>query len=309
MSYSTLGIALGLAGLGSVWAGAGELFGVSPAIAEVMFAASAAWWLAVLMARLPVTRQRLRDLRADVRHPTTGPFPAYVPVVGLLLTSHYATYLAPELVQVLTLLWVAVLGAMSAQMLSFWLSGALQLSQIHPGYALPVIAGPYIAAIALNIAGYPALAIGAIGVGTFCWATIGTLIIVRLVASAPLPSPMLPTLAVLVTPPITAGLAWFAVRDGEIDVVQLLLSGITFLMVLTQVFMIPRYASASFSLAFWAFTFPAAALAGYLLRWAAVVPGTTTTLVAGIAVALATLAVLTVAIMSVDSARRARRRR
>ncbi|WP_152514401.1 TDT family transporter [Nocardiopsis valliformis] len=174
LTYSTLALALRLAGAGAAWSAAGARFGVAPAIGEVLIAASGAWWLAVVVARAPTTPSRFRYLLADMRHPTTGPFPAYVPIVALLLTMHYAHHLPAVAARALCVLWVAMLALCAAQMLAFWLSGALRLEQLHPGYALPVIAGPYIAAISLMTVGDRSAAIAAAGFGTFCWFVLGS---------------------------------------------------------------------------------------------------------------------------------------
>ncbi|MER6936368.1 hypothetical protein ABTX24_11495 [Nocardioides sp. NPDC127514] len=292
LPYSTLGIALGLAGTGSAWSLAVVEFGVPSWISEVLFAISAAWWLTVVVARLPFTRARLRHLINDIQHPITGPFPAYVPVVALLLTGHYATYLPSAAGTVLCIIWVVILTGMCAQMLAFWLSGALHLEQIHPGYALPVIAGPFIAAMTLTGVGYPTAGIAAATVGGFYWLTLGTVIFLRLIHGAPLPASLTPTLAVLVTPPATAGLAWFALQAGRTDTVQNGLAGVVVLFLCTQVFMLPNYLSGPFHLGYWAFSFPAAALASYSLRWAVAHPSVFTETVAVIALCATTALLL-----------------
>jgi tellurite resistance protein len=251
---------------------------------------------------VPLTRDRLRYFRDDVRHPMTGPFPAYVPIVALLLTMHYALYLPAIATQVLCVVWVSVLVLMSAQMLAFWFSGSLRLEQVHPGYALPVIAGPYIAAVALIVAGLRPAAVAAVGLGTFFWLTLGAVIFVRLIAAPPVPRIASPTMSVIVTLPVTAGLAWFAVSGSEVDAVQYALVGVVVLLLVTQVFLVPTYVRTPFSLGFWAFSFPAAALASYAIRWASAVPGTAAAVVAVLALGAASLLIAGLAAASIARA-------
>lgn len=306
LPYSTLGIALGMAGTGSAWKLASILYGAPAAVAEVLFAISAAWWLVVVTARLPLTRNRVRQFLTDIQHPITGPFPAYVPVVALLLTGHYALYLPATLAGALCTFWVVVLTAMCAHMLSFWLSGALSLDYIHPGYALPVIAGPFIASMTLSTVGYSSAAIAAAAVGGFYWITLGTVIFLRLIHGAPLPASLAPTLSVLATPPATAGLAWFAIQDGETDAAQVALAGIVALFLCTQMFMIPRYLTGAFHLGYWAYMFPAAAISSYSLRWAGAQPGVLTTTIALITLVVASVLLLALSTATILMAKRSR---
>lgn len=298
LPYSTLGIALGVAGAGSAWTLAIRVFGAPAVVSEVLFAISAAWWLTVVVARLPFSTHRIRQALDDMRHPITGPFPAYVPVVGLLLTGHYAQYLPAPVGTVLCIFWVAVLAVMCAQMLAFWMSGALRIADIHPGYALPVIAGPFIAAMALASIGYVSAGIAAAAVGGFYWLTLGTVIFLRLLHGPTLAHTLTPTLAVLVTPPVTAGLALFSLQEGRSGALQIGLAGVVILFLCTQLFMLPKYLSGSFNMGYWTFTFPAAALASYSLRWANAEPGTVIEIVALLALGAVSALLLGLALMT-----------
>lgn len=297
LAYSTMSIPLGLAGSGAAWTAAAHRFGLTPAVGETLFVGAALGWLLVVIARAPVTRRRWRELRAEFRDPFAGPFPAYVPIVALLLTTHYAPHVSPEIGQVSAVVWVVMLTLMCGNLIAFWLGGTLRLHHLHPGYSLPVIAGPYIASATLTTVGLSDAGLAAMGAGTFFWLVIGTIIVGRLIIAQPLQTPMSPTLSVIVTPPITGGLAWFAHTGGRIDILQHGLLGVIVLLVAAQLFLVPTFARAPYGIAWWALSFPAGALAGYSIRWDSAdrTPASTTVAVAALVAASVVLLALSAA--------------
>jgi tellurite resistance protein len=115
--------------------------------------------------------------------------------------------------------------------------------------------------------GLPALGYCAFAVGMFFWLVIGTLILTRVAVHRELPAPLVPTLAIFVAPPAVGGSAWFAVAGVHADLVSMSLAGITVILVLMQIGLLPRYLHLPFSLGFWSFTFPYAAVARFAVEW------------------------------------------
>lgn len=277
-----MSIPLGFASTGMGWSAAAQHYNFPIIVSQVLIGLSIIGWLAILIARLPVTTTRYREFRHAFQDPISGPFPAYVPIVGLILTSYFIPVLPEWTAQASCLFWSLMLTLMCGYIVSIWISGSLDLHHIHPGYSLPVIAGPFIASSCLTATGFHTLGVAAAGAGVFFWLVIGTIIFTRLIVAAPLHPAMSPTLSVIVTPPVTAGSAWFLIRDGRIDTVQLFLLGIIALLVTTQIFLAPRYLRIPFSRAHWAIQFPIAALTGYSIKWD-VATNTTTSLVFSLA--------------------------
>jgi tellurite resistance protein len=162
--------------------------------------------------------------------------------------------------------FVAALGLLVGQLLAHWLMGNLPVQTFHPGYFLPTVAGPFIASIGLGLSGWREAALAAFGVGVVFWLVVGTLIFGRLFTGARLPDPLLPLLSVLVSPPATAGIAWF-VLSGRMDAIGYALLGNLLLMLLVQVLFFAEYRRLRFTTTFWAFTFPVGASVNVLVRW------------------------------------------
>ena len=104
----------------------------------------------------------------DLRHPLFGPLTTYIPVIAVLLVAHYAPSLG-EAAQWLTYAAVAALAINAAALVAHWLSAPLDQDAMHPGYFLPVVAGPFIASIGMAGVGDRAAAIAVFGIGIHFW--------------------------------------------------------------------------------------------------------------------------------------------
>ena len=261
-------IPLGLAGLGGTWAAASEHLGTSTVPASLAYgAASVVWAVFTVIYVVRTLGSADTGFRAELRHPLAGPLTAYIPVTAILLIARYEPDLgatAPWLMGIA----VAALAVNIAQLLAHWLVAPLDHTALHPGYFLPITAGPFIAAIGLVSMGIQEAAVATFGVGVFFWLVIGAVITGRLMLGSPLPGPFFPVLAVLLSPPGTASVAWFAIQDGQLDTVQLALGGITTVMLLVQLVLLPEYLRVPFSLQHWVFTFPLAVIGNAGVRWA-----------------------------------------
>ena len=80
----------------------------------------------------------------------------------------------------------------------------------------------------------------------------------------------MPTMAILLAPPVVAGNAWFAINGHQADGVALGLAGYAVLMATTQLGLIPAYRTVPFGAGWWSFSFPYAAAAGNAIIWLAV---------------------------------------
>jgi tellurite resistance protein len=259
-------IPLGIAGLGGVWQALKTTLAAPAWPAEALFGVSTGIWIALTAAYVARGIRCPGNFTADRKHPIYGPFAAYIPIIGILIFSHYEQYLRSP-ARGVVVVCVAALAAVAAQLLAHWLLGNIPAGAVHPGYFLPAVAGAFIASIGLSLSGWQHAAQSAFGIGAFFWLTIGTMIFGRLFTGAPLPDALKPTLSVLVSPPATAGIAWFLIAGGRLDAVEYVLLGILFLMLFIQVLFLTEYRKLSFTPNFWTFTFPVAASANLTIRW------------------------------------------
>lgn len=268
------GIPLGLAGLGGVWSAGRAGLGVPVWPEELLFGASSAIWLALTAAYLMRGWRRKGAFQSDLKHPGSGPFASLIPLVGILLAAHYNEHLpAPGAWALFA--FVAALAVVATQLLAHWVTGGVSMQSIHPGYFLPVVAGPFVASIGFTTVGAPEAALAAFGAGAFFWLVVGTVVTVRLMTGGPLPVSAVPALSAYLAAPATASVAWHVSHPGGAGSLQLGLAGVLVMMLLMQVLLIGVYRELPFSTLFWVFTFPVATTSNYAVRWftSSAVPG------------------------------------
>lgn len=199
MILGLFAIPLGIAGLGGVWQALRTTLAAPAWPAEAFFGVSAGIWIALTAAYLATGIHRSGRFTADRKHAIHGPFTAYIPIIGILIFSHYEEYIR-SIARGAVVACVAALLIVAAQLLAHWLRGNLPIATLHPGYFLPTVAGAFISSIGLSLSGWHHAAESAFGIGVFFWLTVGTLIFGRLFTGAPLPDTLKPSLAVLVSP-------------------------------------------------------------------------------------------------------------
>jgi tellurite resistance protein len=258
-------IALGFAGLGGVWTEAQSTVNASPLVGLCLVVAAFIVWLWLTVRYVVGLIRSPGALAADLDHETTGPSVAYLPVVAILITTHFHAQLG-SVAPWINGIFVAMLAVVCAFLLTRWVSGSFAVSSPHPGYFLPVVAGPFIASLGFSTEFEHGAAVAAFGVGVFFWAITGSVVFGRLMTGGPLAPGSLPSLGILLAPPATGGVAWFAANGGHPDSVTDVLGGVLVLMLLLQLCLIPRYRRGGFSLDFWAFSFPLASTANYSVR-------------------------------------------
>jgi tellurite resistance protein len=267
-ALSRFGIPLGLAGLGGGWSAARSYLGSPLWPEEIIFgAATIVWGILTIIYVVRGMRQK-GTFRADLKHEAVGPFASFIPLVGILLSSHYAQYLPPW-GDWLCGAFITALAIVAAQLLAQWVTGGVSMQSIHPGYLLPVVAGSFVASIGFSTIHAPEAAIATFGVGMFFWLLVGTIVTVRLMTGGELAPEAKPGLTAYLAAPATANIAWMVSHPGPMGAVQLCLTGVLTIMMLLQVILLPQYLKLSYTPGFWVFTFPVAATTNYAIRWLA----------------------------------------
>ncbi|PLW77026.1 SLAC1 anion channel family protein [Cohaesibacter celericrescens] len=143
--------------------------------------------------------------------------------------------------------------------LSTWIGHRIfESPQLNPAWFIPVV-GNIIVPITASRFGFVELGWFFFSVGLVFWMVLLTLVFNRLVFHNPLPARLLPTLMILIAPPAIGFVAYVSMT-GTLDTFARILFNIGaffFLIILMQV---PKLAKISFTLSWWAYSFPLAAL-------------------------------------------------
>lgn len=282
LTANLFAVPFGLAGLATAWSAVTQLARVSGWPGDVVWIIAALSWLVTLAAYLANVAAQ-RRWKAELSDPTFGPFISLIFIVPVLLGTRLAEEArgAGEIVfGCSTVLMVLFAGWITGD----WIIRHTDIKRWHPGYFLPAAAGGLLAGGASATLGFTTLSHVLFGLGITSFVVLASIISVRLYAEPSLPPPLLPTIAIDMAPSVVAGSAWFALNGGKVDTAQEVLAGLSVLMVLVQLRVIPMYRRAQFGPGFWAFSFPSAAAVTYGVHWLAAehVPGGT-----GLAYALA----------------------
>ena len=260
------GIALGIAGLAEAWHAAVPLLGTPQAIPDALSILDAALWLVLVGAYLA---QGPRIVLADLRDPVLSPFVSASALTAMLLAAALAKE-AFAAGRVLVIVSLAVTIGLGGWLTGQWMTGGIEPGSLHAGYLLPTAAGGLIGADVAAQVHLHALAEASFGIGIISWVLLGSTIVNRLFSRPPLPSALVPTMAIELGIPAVAGSAYFAVAGQTVSFVACVLGGYVVLMGLAQVRLIPVYRRLSFTPGAWSFTFAYAAAAAYALVWLAI---------------------------------------
>ncbi|MGN8050202.1 transporter [Curtobacterium sp. 22159] len=263
---NTLAVPFGLAGFAETWSTAAPALRLHPAVPQVFWAVAAVafvWMLVAHALRGVRAHERLVD---QLRHPAQGPVAALVPAAGMLLGLDLHRFV-PVAGTLLVAVGVTVAAFFAAWLLSTWFEGRLALESVHGGYLLPTVAAAFVASATTHEVGLAWLSWPAFGVGVFFWVVMTGLLLIRLSFRPALPGPLVPSMAILVAPPSVAGFALFLLTDHRVTLFAQAIAGLGALLFLVQLALLPRYVRLRFTLGFWSFVFPAAAVASVAIEW------------------------------------------
>jgi tellurite resistance protein len=290
----------GIAGLVEAWAAARAVLGLPQAVPDTFLAIAALLWLWLVVGYLA---QGLPRILTDLRDPVLSPFTSLV-VITPMIPGAALTQANLTAGRVVVIVFAAATIALGGFLTGQWVVGDLDQGTAHPGYFLPTVAGGLVASYAAAEVQLHSLAEALFGIGVLCWLLLGSLILNRLFFTQMLPPPLVPTLAIELAPPAVAGVAWFAMNGGTIDLPARVLGGYAVLMALVQLRFLPVYRRLHFSPGFWAFTFSYTAAAGDALCWIrfTALPGRT-----ALSIAVLVLATGLVGVIAIRTARLALR--
>ena len=268
LPVNLFGSVMGIAGLALAWRGAAPLFGASPAIANgigilslLVFAVLAlgygAKWL-----RFP------HAVQAEFSHPVAGNFFGTIAIAILLLSAVLGAW-SPALQTLVWTLGSLITLALALVVVSRVMQGNMAGANVVPAWLIPGVASLDIAVTggAMPQAWAHELNLLALGIGSAVAIVFYVMIFSRLVHGEPLPAAMLPSLMVMIAPFEVGFLAYVNVTQ-HVDMFSAMLfyfGLFMFVLVSLRVFR----AGVPFGPAWWAISFPIAALVNAAIKYAA----------------------------------------
>ena len=288
MPATLFAVPVGLFPFASAWLRA-RAFGWS-------FAEPIGWALAWVAAALLVVLVLLyatkclrypKVIATDFANPVTGSLMALVPLALMLAAVLFG---APGRSEWLTLVLVALTlqGVVAMRVVTILATGELPAALVTPALYLPPTAGGFVGAMALSTLAYPGWAALLFGMGLASWALLEVRVLNRLF-EGPMPAALRPTIGVELAPPavatLAAGTIW-PTLPGEVLIVGLGVAAGPIIAVMARY---KWWHNVPFSIGFWSFSFPLAALAGAVVE--VVRRGGWPPVVGGIALAVASMVI------------------
>ena len=283
---------MGLAGLALAWAAAVPTMGPAAEWVARGIGGVAALLFLVLLVLFSRRGQLYPEaLTADLLHPVRHAFIATITVALILLATLGTALFGVSVVwESLWLIACVLQFAVTVWVLSRWWNGnnigGFQWPGITPVLIIPVV-GNVLAPLAGVPLGQQEWAAVQFGVGVFLWPVVLTLILARIGVHGLWPDRLLPTGFITVAPPAVIGLALLRFEAAPVWAQGCWGIALFFLWWAAQVLR-PMLAQ-PFSMAWWARSFPLAAVAALTLRLAPT--GQPVTFLAMPALALATLVI------------------
>lgn len=201
-----------------------------------------------------------RAIASEFTHPLAGSLMALIPLSFLLCIVYFGEPGHPGWL-LLALVALVLQGVVAIRIVSIITIAALPAFAVTPALYVPPVAGGFVGAMALNTLGYPGWAALLFGMGLASWALLEVRVLNRLFEGA-MPEGLRPTIGLELAPPTVATLAVGAIwpqLPGEVLIVGLGVAAGPIVAVLARY---KWWSRVPFSIGFWSFSFPLAALAG-----------------------------------------------
>ncbi|HYD94839.1 MAG TPA: hypothetical protein VEC01_05900 [Noviherbaspirillum sp.] len=258
-------MSVGLFGLIGAWRRA-DAFGWSEAAAVadfLLWPAALAWAVSLALYAVKCKRHWQSVVR-EHHHPVQGSLQALIPLSLLLAVMQFQRP-GQGVWLVLTLLALGLHLLIAIRVVATLATGRMPANAVTPALYLPVVGGALIGAMAMATLRYPGWGALLFGTGLSGWALLEARILSRLF-EGPMPEVLRPTIGIELAPPAIATLAASVIwpqLPADVLMVGLGVAVAPFVGVLAR---FRWWSSVPFSIGFWSFSFPLAALASAILE-------------------------------------------
>ncbi len=251
-------ITMGVIGLGLAWRTAAQVLGLTPLIGETVIGVGCVVFLFSAAAYGAKTVLHRSSVAADFDHPVISNFTAAFTIALMLMAGALMPYSMPAANAV----WL--IGAIShfllaLRQLNFWVTRNCEIQSSNPAWFMP-LAGNLLAPVSGVPLGYIEFSWCFFAFGLVFWILLFAIVLNRIIFHDQLPQKFVPTLFIMIAPPSLGFLSYFALQGGEIDAASRVLFHFALLTTLLVFSMLRLFSQLPFSLAWWAYTFPLAAM-------------------------------------------------
>lgn len=286
-------IPMGLSGLAGAWGRATVALGWPAGVSDILMVVAAFALLvvsALYAGKLLLSPGAVRDEWCDPVRANLIPGLT----ISLMLIGTWSAAFAPTIGEATWLAGAVGHLCLAVMIVRNWFVENFQITQVNPSMFVPV-AALAVAPVGGVAFGYIEMSWFFLSVAAVFWLILLPVVFNRILFHDPLPAEFVPTLFVLIAPPALVCSAYFELNDMVLDGWGRALLFVALFLSLLLAAMARTFLRVPFSLAWWAYTFPTAALASACLIYHTLNPNPFTFALAAIVLGLATLIVAAVA--------------
>ena len=233
-----------------------------PTLTLLMTAVSTLVLLLVGMTYLLKLMRYPNVVKHEFNHPVRHVFfPAIS--IGLLIMAEVYFPFSPILSEVLWVVGAVMQFLFTIHILTTWMFHEnLNVSMITPAWFIPVVGNVIVPISGIHHAPVELLWFF-LSYGLFFWVVLQTIIMYRMVFHAPIPTKLLPTFFIMISPPALSFVAYLQLTHGVVTGVDhfgLFLYYVAIFMTAMLLYRVKKFIVLQFALPWWAYSFPLAAI-------------------------------------------------
>ena len=233
-----------------------------PALTLLMTVVSTLVLLLVGMTYLLKFMRYPNAVKHEFNHPVRHAFfPAIS--IGLLIMAEVYFSFSPILSKVMWAVGASMQFLFTIHILTAWMFHEnLNVSMITPAWFIPVVGNVIVPISGIHHASVELLWFF-LSYGLFFWVVLQTIIMYRMIFHAPIPTKLLPTLFIMISPPALSFVAYLQLTHGVVTGVDhfgLFLYYVAIFITAMLLYRVKKFTMLQFSLPWWAYSFPLAAI-------------------------------------------------
>ncbi|OGT88951.1 MAG: C4-dicarboxylate ABC transporter [Gammaproteobacteria bacterium RIFOXYA12_FULL_61_12] len=258
LPVSFFSMVMGLAGLTIAWRKMQDILQVDWGLDAVLGILSGGVFLTLSLLYLIKIGQHRAAVLAELRHPVKLNFFPTISI-SLILLSVIAFQFSFALANFLWTLGVILHLLLTHYVMYSWLHHEhYEIHHINPAWFIPVVGNAMVPIVGVPL-GYGEISWFFFSIGIVFWLVLFVIIFYRVLFHNPLSDKLMPTFFILIAPPAVGFIAYEKL-NGDIDNFARVLYYSGLFLTLLLLAQAPRFLKLPFSLTWWAYSFPIAAI-------------------------------------------------
>lgn len=248
---------MGMAGLSIAFLRYSLLFSPSHTIGVGLLGLAYVMFVSISVAYSLKFLQHREEVITEFNHPIKANFFSAI-AISLLLIAAATTEFQPAAARTLWILGSLLQLLLTIIIISRWITRSYEIAHSNPTWFIPVVGNIIVPIAGVEFADKEILWFF-FSIGLFFWLSLFTIVFYRIIFHPQLAQKFIPTLFILIAPP-AVGFTSYLKLTGSLDVAARILLYIALFFVLLLLAMVRHFSQLTFTVSWWAYTFPLCAV-------------------------------------------------